>query len=48
METSSFIILPIIVLTIIMFGFKHKINIYDEFLIGGKEGIRTTFKIIAN
>ena len=48
METSSFIILPIIVLTIIIYGFKHKINIYDEFLIGAKEGIITTFKIIPN
>lgn len=48
MTTSSIIILPIIVLLIIGYGFIHKVNIYDEFIIGAKNGITTTIKIIPN
>lgn len=48
MTTLSFILLPILVLFIIFYGFKKKVNIYDEFLIGAKEGLITTFKIIPN
>lgn len=48
MGTISLVALPLIVLTIIIYGFKKKINIYDEFLVGAKEGIITTFKIIPN
>ena len=48
MGTSSIIILPIIVIYIIIYGAIKKINIYDEFLVGAKEGLITTFKIIPN
>src|SRR5574344_1934550 len=48
MGTVSLIILPLIVLIIIINGFKKKINIYDSFLIGAKEGLITTFKLIPN
>lgn len=48
MENYSLIIMPILVLYIIIYGLKQKINIYDEFLIGAKEGLITTFKIIPN
>lgn len=48
MTTVSFIILPLLVLYIIFYGFKKRVNIYDEFLIGAKEGLITTFKIIPN
>lgn len=48
METISLIILPLIVLFIIIYGFKKHINIYDEFINGSKEGLITTFKIIPN
>jgi spore maturation protein B len=48
MGTLSLIALPIIVLFIIIYGFKKKVNVYDEFLIGAKDGIITTFKIIPN
>lgn len=48
MTTSSIIILPIIVLLIIGYGFIHRVNIYDEFIIGAKNGITTTIKIIPN
>ncbi|MDD2504811.1 MAG: spore maturation protein [Bacilli bacterium] len=48
MTTASFVILPLLVLYIIFYGFKKRIDIYDEFLIGAKEGLITTFKIIPN
>lgn len=43
-EISKFIV-PIFVLTIIFYGFKKKVNIYDSFLVGAKEGLVTTFHI---
>jgi len=48
MGTVSFIILPLIVLVIIIYGLKRKTNIYDEFLEGAGEGLMTSFKIAPN
>lgn len=48
MATVSFILLPLLVLYIVFYGFKKKTNIYDEFLIGAKDGLFTTIKIIPN
>ncbi len=48
MATVSFLMLPSIVLFIIIYGFKHRIEIYDTFLKGAKEGLATTLKIIPN
>ena len=48
MGTISLTALPLIVLYIIIYGFKKKVNIYDEFLVGAKDGIITTFKILPN
>lgn len=48
MEITSIIILPLIVLFIIIYGYVKKINIYEEFLEGSKEGLITTLKIIPN
>lgn len=48
METVSFIILPIIVLSILITAFIKKVNIYDKFLEGAKEGLIMTFKIAPN
>ncbi len=45
MEIISKIILPIIIVIIIIYGIKKKINIYDVFLEGAKEGLVTTFNI---
>lgn len=45
MEIASKIILPIFILLIIIWGLKKKINIYDSFLEGAKEGLVTTFNI---
>ena len=48
MATISFFILPLLVLFIIFYGLKKKINIYDMFLVGAKDGLSTSFKIIPN
>lgn len=45
MEIISKIILPIFIIGIILYGIKKKINIYDVFLEGAKEGLVTTFSI---
>ena len=48
MGIISLIALPFIVLFIILYGFKKRVNVYDEFLIGAKDGIITSFKILPN
>lgn len=45
MDIISKIILPIFILIIIFYGVKKKINVYDVFLDGAKEGLVTTFNI---
>ncbi len=45
MALISKIILPIFVVVIIFYGVKKKINVYDTFLEGAKEGLVTTFNI---
>ena len=48
MGTISIVILPIIVLVIILYGCKMKINIYDSFLKGVLEGLKTCVNIFPN
>lgn len=45
MDIISKIILPIFILLIIFYGVKKKINVYDVFLEGAKEGLMTVFSI---
>ena len=45
MEIFSIIILPIIVLTIIIYGYKKKVNIYESFLKGVLEGLKSSLNI---
>lgn len=45
MEIISKVILPIFIFGIIFYGLKKKLNIYDSFLEGAKEGLVTTFSI---
>ncbi len=45
MEIISKIILPIFIIVIVFYGVKKKINVYDTFLEGAKEGLQTTFSI---
>jgi len=48
MGTLSIIILPLIVLIIVIYGYKKRINIYDSFLKGVFEGLKTTVSIFPN
>lgn len=45
MEIISKIILPLFVVIIVIYGVKKKVNVYDAFLEGAKEGLATTFSI---
>lgn len=48
MGTFSIIILPIIVLSIIIYGYKKRINIYESFLKGVIEGLKTSLTVFPN
>ena len=39
-------VIPIIVLFIIVYSYKKKVNIYDEFLVGAKEGVGVAFNLV--
>jgi len=41
----SNLIIPVIVLGIIIYGFRKKVNIYDEFLVGVREGLDISLKL---
>lgn len=45
MSTLSKIIIPLFVLFIIVYGVKKKVNVYDTFLVGAKEGLIMVFHI---
>lgn len=39
-------IIPLVVLFIVIYGYKNKVSIYDAFMEGAMEGLRTILKII--
>lgn len=39
-------VIPLIVLFIIVYSYKKKVNIYDEFLVGAKEGVVVAFNLV--
>lgn len=45
MNILSKIIIPLFVLLIILYGVKKKVNVYDTFLTGAKEGLIMVFHI---
>ena len=45
MGTISLFILPIIVIVIIIYGFKKKVNIYDVFCDGALNGLKMSLKV---
>lgn len=45
MNTISKIVIPLFVIMVIFYGFKKKVNVYDSFLDGAKEGLMITFNI---
>ena len=42
----SIIAMPMIILVIVMYGVKEKNKVFDTFLDGAKEGIKTTISIL--
>ena len=48
MATFSIIALPLIVLSIVLYGYKKHINIYDSFMKGVLEGLKTCVEIFPN
>ncbi len=45
MEVISKIILPIFIIIIVFYGVKKRVNVYDVFLEGAKDGLIATFNI---
>lgn len=45
MNLLSKVIIPLFVLFIIFYGVKKKVNVYDSFLVGAKEGLIMVFHI---
>ena len=45
MVKFSEMMVPFFVLFILIYGFKHKVHLYDSFLVGAKNGLYTTFHI---
>ena len=45
MNIASKIIIPLFVIFIIFYGVKKKVNVYDNFLVGAKEGLIMVFHI---
>ena len=45
MHQISNYIVPLFVLSIILYAFKRRVNVYESFLKGAKEGLITTFNI---
>lgn len=45
MSTLSKLMIPLFVASVIIYGLKKKISIYDSFLDGAKEGLITAFNI---
>ncbi len=45
MNLASKIVIPIFVLFVVFYGFIKKVNIYDAFLDGAKEGLQISFNI---
>lgn len=48
MGILSIIILPLIVLVIVIYGYRKQVNIYDSFLKGVYEGLKTCVSIFPN
>lgn len=48
MGTLSIVILPLIVLVIVIYGYKKYVNIYDSFLKGVYDGLKTCVSIFPN
>lgn len=48
MNLLSKIVIPLFILFVVFYGFFKKVNIYDSFLEGAKEGLQISFNIFPN
>ena len=48
MNILSKIVIPLFVVFVVFYGFTKKVNIYDAFLDGAKEGLQISFNIFPN
>ena len=39
-------IIPVVVLFIVLYGFKKRVNLYDSFISGAGDGLKTILKIV--
>ena len=47
LDYFSNIIIPIIILFIVIYGKKQKVDIYESFITGAIEGLKTAWNILA-
>lgn len=45
MKDVSFVIIPIFILFVVYYGYFRKINVYDSFLLGAKDGLKIVYNI---
>ena len=45
MKDLSFVVIPIFILFVVFYGYLKKINIYDSFLVGAKDGLKIIYNI---
>lgn len=45
MEYISEMVIPLIILIVVIFGLKEKINVFDTFIKGAKEGAKTVIEL---
>ncbi|MBE6155958.1 MAG: spore maturation protein [Firmicutes bacterium] len=45
MNDISFVVIPIFILLVVFYGYFHKINVYDSFLLGAKDGLKIVYNI---
>lgn len=48
MNTFSVVVIPLFVFIIVFYGFLKKVNIYDAFIEGAKEGLQISFNVFPN
>lgn len=45
MKDLSFIVIPIFILFVVFYGYFKKVNVYDAFLFGAKDGLKIVYNI---
>ena len=45
MSDFSFVVIPIFILCVVYYGYYKKINVYESFLLGAKDGLKIVYNI---